>query len=864
MQLLKMVENGELTPEEALVMIRGKQQPVPAEPLDAAPAAQDGLDRLIRKVLVDGVAAVLKVPAAKIHPDTDWKSFGFDSISFTAFHSHIAERLKVDLPMNAFFEYDTINELSRYLLEQSHANPAEPAVVYAMAGAAAETPSQAAGVQQPQETGNAKRPAITAAPDVTTAKQNPAPSGTGTNQAIPHGLQLIGSTDHFPLRFWSELRDNRTGSGRYRSYSLKEMKEDRHRYIHLLADTPSGNSMEVVLSGQGQPIVLVGGVGMASPMVLKQLEYFSHNYKLICIHNPGCGLSEDISDYTLEGRAEIVAGVLDSLGIAEPVAFIGLSWGGLLGQTFSVMYPERVSHLILVSSIYEIVNENPKMNADDAMRQDLEAVPGGTDYLELLECGKSIDQQIFTKYMEYYLPGNQKSYSTLNILTQIQAPVLIVYGRNDTIINTRQSKVMGASIPGAKMLELEDAAHFLFMTHHEQLNRAVAGFLSGNCGQSSFNLKDNLEQMLDFEQRRTAELSIRGLECYGGLEEQLNRLCTGYAYRFLKESGIDVSPGTIHDRREWAQHLHLPAAYTRLLDSMIDMLAEDGIVKLMDSRVKFIAAPSAVSDPQPLYEACLESYPDFKGMLVFLDYCVGKYKEALSGRIPAVSVLFPKGSSEALEQSNQDTVEHGKERVYAGVVHDALALLIDGAEQGKVINILEVGGGTGLLTRQLLPLAERANVNYWFTDIGEYFLGKARQNPEFACLNFKAFDITKDPKAQGFVPGSFDAVLGLNVVHATRDIGGTVDNLKPLLVPGGVMMLIEACKPQRWVDMVWGLAEGWWVFEDHNLRHKSPVINPYAWEKVLSDSGFGEVQVLPNSDAGRFEADCVLAVAQYQ
>lgn len=149
-------------------------------------------------------------------------------------------------------------------------------------------------------------------------------------------------------------------------------------------------------------------------------------------------------------------------------------------------------------------------------------------------------------------------------------------------------------------------------------------------------------------------------------------------------------------------------------------------------------------------------------------------------------------------------MEHGRERVYARVVHDILSMLIARDGGGRPLNILEVGGGTGLLTRQLLDLAELPNVNYYFTDIGEYFINKAKDEPEFTSLRFKTFDISKNPAEQGLALHSFDVVLGLNVVHATKDIGGTLANLRQLLVPDGLMLLIEACKRLRWVDMVWG------------------------------------------------------------
>ncbi|AIQ58855.1 alpha/beta fold hydrolase [Paenibacillus borealis] len=842
MQLLKLVENQQMSPEEALKIIRensqlpaSKPQPQPPqeEPRQAASADRQDLAGQLNKLLVEGVATLLKVPAGKIHPDADWKSFGFDSISFTAFHSYLVEKLGFSFPLDVFFEYSTINMLSGFLLTQSAGADisfsGEPAVQHT-----GHLLSQ--GSNEPEK----------------------------FKDASQHSLWLVNSADRFFLDFWSRLTESSgdtAGTGYRPLLSAAELDKVPHKYIQLLVNTSSGQKMEVVVSGRGKPLVIVGGVGMASPMILHQLDYFSSRCRVISIHNPGCGLSEDIDNYSLEHRVKVIAEVLDNLGVSEAVDFVGISWGGLVGQTFSVEYPERVSSLILVSSIYEIVNENPQMNADAAMKKDLEAVEHGLDSLELMEYGKSINKQIFTKYMEYYLPGNNKSYSTIQLIGRIPVPVLIVYGKNDTIINTRQSKEMAAAIPGARCIEMEDAAHFLFMTHHEQLHRAMEEFIFRPEAARHFSLRDSYAQILDAEQLRRSELDIRGIEGHEGLEERLNELCMSYAYRYIRQCGIDTTPGAIHNRTDWVKQLKILPGYTKLLDCMIDMLAEDGVVKLLNSRVKFIKAEAEIPEPGQLYEACLQDFPEFKGMLQFLDYCTGNYKDALSGVIPPVSVLFPKGSSDALERSNRDTVEHGRERVYARVVHDILSLLISRGEGGGPLNILEIGGGTGLLTRQLLDLADLPNVNYYFTDIGEYFINKAKDNPEFTSLRFKTFDISKNPAEQGLALNSFDVVLGLNVVHATKDIGGTLANLRQLLVPGGQMMLIEACKRLRWVDMVWGLAEGWWMFEDRSLRDKSPIIDPYAWEKVFVDSGYQDIHVFPGDDERRFIADCVLVAA---
>jgi NAD(P)-dependent dehydrogenase (short-subunit alcohol dehydrogenase family) len=131
-------------------------------------------------------------------------------------------------------------------------------------------------------------------------------------------------------------------------------------------------------------------------------------------------------------------------------------------------------------------------------------------------------------------------------------------------------------------------------------------------------------------------------------------------------------------------------------------------------------------------------------------------------------------------------------------------------------------------------------------------------------MKFGVLDISKSPEEQGYSRKSFDIILGLDVVHATRSIEETTENLKNLLAPNGVMLLIETVKRQRWIDMIWGLAEGWWYFEDAHIRRDSPLLSLDTWEKVLAKRGFKSVKAFPQRAAKRLETDFGLIVAQQQ
>ena len=108
-------------------------------------------------------------------------------------------------------------------------------------------------------------------------------------------------------------------------------------------------------------------------------------------------------------------------------------------------------------------------------------------------------------------------------------------------------------------------------------------------------------------------------------------------------------------------------------------------------------------------------------------------------------------------------------------------------------------------------------------------------------MQFGQLDISHDPESQGYELHSFDMVLGYNVVHATPRIRESIRNLGRLLAPGGLLGLVEATRLRRWDEMVWGLTEGWWLFEDDDLRTISPLISLNQWQDVLRGEGFDKV-----------------------
>ena len=140
------------------------------------------------------------------------------------------------------------------------------------------------------------------------------------------------------------------------------------------------------------------------------------------------------------------------------------------------------------------------------------------------------------------------------------------------------------------------------------------------------------------------------------------------------------------------------------------------------------------------------------------------------------------------------------------------------AHQNPHLKILEVGAGTCGTTVALLPqLAGAAGGNprfskYVCTDISTGFFDEAKKvlQPWTPMLDFERLDIEFDPCQQGFVEAEFDLVIASNVLHATKSMQNTIQNVRKLLKPSGSLLLIELTKTTL-QNFAFGTLPGWWL-----------------------------------------------------
>lgn len=279
-------------------------------------------------------------------------------------------------------------------------------------------------------------------------------------------------------------------------------------------------------------------------------------------------------------------------------------------------------------------------------------------------------------------------------------------------------------------------------------------------------------------------------------------------------------------------------------DSLRDILPQHW--QLVRRLARLLASDAGAAQPSG-HTTSKETAALGGGEMVLLERCGPALAGVLRGSEDPIQLLFPGGSFEALDRIYRDSAFA---RTYNGALRDALRQEFE-RRGGAPRRILEIGAGTGGTTAFVLDVVP-AGSRYVFTDLSPLFLERARERfGDRGLIECRLLDIEKDPLAQGFVAGSFDVIIASNVLHATADLQRTLGHVRRLAAPDALLVLLEGTAPLYWVDLTFGLTEGWWRFSDRALRPDHPLISANEWVRQLAVAGFSDASSShPSRDSG--------------
>lgn len=236
--------------------------------------------------------------------------------------------------------------------------------------------------------------------------------------------------------------------------------------------------------------------------------------------------------------------------------------------------------------------------------------------------------------------------------------------------------------------------------------------------------------------------------------------------------------------------------------------------------------------------------PHLKAMIALLDIAMRSLPEILVGQTSATDILFPKSSMELVEgvyrnNATADYFNHLLGNTLVSFLEERLK-----QDPQCQIKILEIGAGTGGTTAVILEKLrpyQKHIAEYCYTDVSKAFLLHAEKQygKENTYLTYQLFDVEKPLAEQEIKAGAYDVAIAANVLHATKSIRRSLRNAKAVLKKHGLLFLNEINSNNLFSHLTFGLLEGWWRYEDGELRIPGcPGLYPETWRTVLESEGF--------------------------
>ncbi|MGC2855132.1 SDR family NAD(P)-dependent oxidoreductase [Novispirillum sp. DQ9] len=157
------------------------------------------------------------------------------------------------------------------------------------------------------------------------------------------------------------------------------------------------------------------------------------------------------------------------------------------------------------------------------------------------------------------------------------------------------------------------------------------------------------------------------------------------------------------------------------------------------------------------------------------------------------------------------------------------------------LRVLEVGAGTGGLSRRLLAVLPADGVSLVVTDRDEDALarldGEIGSHPGVAVERLDILD--PELGTTGPVSGRFDIVVASGLLSAVDRPLAVMEALAGLAAPGGLVMLAEPA-PAAWLDLAFGLNPLWWRRHDNDIA-LPPLMDPETLADFAAVAGLDEV-----------------------
>jgi 3-oxoadipate enol-lactonase len=256
---------------------------------------------------------------------------------------------------------------------------------------------------------------------------------------------------------------------------------------------PTAEGLYYEEAGQGEPLLMVQGLGTDHLGWMLQVPELSKHFRVITFDNRDVGQSKQA-----DGPYEIADMARDALALADYLELdsyhlIGMSMGGAIAQEIALITPERLRTLTLVVTFAGGGNWAIERSRLWAELRGALGYETQLDWLLLFGMSErfyeSPERVAYSKQLMRANPHPQSAeafrrqveasgrHEARDRLAAISVPTHVIGAEHDTLVPVWKSKEIAELIPGADYSVMPGAPHALNMERAEEFNEMVLGWL---------------------------------------------------------------------------------------------------------------------------------------------------------------------------------------------------------------------------------------------------------------------------------------------------------------------------------------------------------------------------------------------------
>jgi 3-oxoadipate enol-lactonase len=264
-----------------------------------------------------------------------------------------------------------------------------------------------------------------------------------------------------------------------------KVKSQTFKFLMMEFVKINGINLAVEIKGEGNPLILVHGVGGNHEKLRDLTDPLSEKFKTIAMDCRGHGKSDKPEKYTLQDHVNDVLGIIDHYKIQKAYV-LGISMGSYISQGVAIAAPERVEKLVLTvpksngltSSVKRLIEKHAEELSGTNIK---ESIPALFKYMVYNEEAMKPRLHLFETDLspEQFAAANQAlaHFDFRKDLPKVQAETLVVSGKYDGLNAPEEGKECAALIPNASFVEMQYSGHAPMLEEHDTYMKLVEDFL---------------------------------------------------------------------------------------------------------------------------------------------------------------------------------------------------------------------------------------------------------------------------------------------------------------------------------------------------------------------------------------------------